>query len=79
MDEAAKIGSCKVDDDCKVHRVVACGWPELDCYATHIDKSKSTADLDAAMGSYAKSCPLSKCKCEMPEKSVCKSGRCARP
>ena len=55
-----------------------CNFAELDCHAAHVNKSASTTELDKAVSDYAKSCPPSKCKCEIPSKSVCKNGQCVR-
>lgn len=76
VDEAAKLSTCKSNDDCKVHRLSVCDFRELDCYAAHVNKSGDTAALDKTVSAYAARCPVSKCKCEMPDKSVCKSGTC---
>jgi hypothetical protein len=76
LGEAEKLASCKVDADCKVHRIPVCDFHELGCYAAHVNTSADTAKLDKAISAYAATCSLTKCKCEMPEKSVCKAGAC---
>jgi hypothetical protein len=77
LGEAAKLAACKTDDDCKVHRISVCDFHELGCYAAHVNKAGDPAPLDQAVSAYAKTCSLSKCKCQMPDKSVCKTGRCS--
>jgi hypothetical protein len=77
VDEAAKLATCKTDADCTVHRIVLCDVAELDCHTAHVNKGGDTKALDAAVGAYAKSCPQAKCKCAVPEKSICSSGKCA--
>ena len=74
--EAAKLAACTTNDDCKVHRLSVCDFHELGCYAAYINKTGDTTPLDKAVSEYAKTCSLTKCKCEMPEKSVCKNGAC---
>ncbi len=76
VDEAAKLATCETAADCKVHGIQLCGWDELDCYAAHVNATRSAASLDEAVSAYAKSCPVNKCKCEMPQKSTCRSGKC---
>ena len=77
VDEASKLAVCKTNADCVVHRVLLCDFDELDCHAAHVNKAGDTAALDAAVGAYAKSCPLAKCKCAVPARSICSSGKCA--
>jgi hypothetical protein len=77
VEEAGKLAACKTDTDCAVHPIRLCDFAELDCYAAHVNKGSSTTDFDNAVSAYAKSCPLSKCKCESPGKSVCNSGKCS--
>jgi hypothetical protein len=76
VDEAAKLAECKTNDDCKLHRLSVCDFHELGCYVAHVNKAGDTALLDKAVSEYAKTCSLTKCKCEIPEKSVCKSSKC---
>ena len=73
--EAGKLASCTADSDCKVHSIGVCGFVELDCYAAHVNQG-SPAGLDAAVSAFKQSCPVDKCKCALPPKSVCKSGKC---
>lgn len=76
IDEAAKLAACKTNDDCKLHRLSVCDFHELGCYVAHVNKAGDTAPLDKAVSAYARVCSLTKCKCEMPDRSVCKSGKC---
>ena len=73
--EAGKLAACTADSDCKVHSIGVCGFVELDCYAAHVNQG-SPAGLDAAVSAFKQSCPVDKCKCALPTKSVCKSGKC---
>lgn len=73
--EAGKLVSCTADSDCKVHSIGVCDFVELDCYAAHVNQG-SPALLDAAVSAFKQSCPVDKCKCALPTKSVCKSGKC---
>jgi hypothetical protein len=73
--EAGKLGACTADSDCKVHSIGVCDFVELDCYAAHVNQG-SPAGLDAAVSAFKQSCPFDKCKCGLPPKSVCKSGKC---
>ena len=73
--EAGKLASCTADSDCKVHSIGVCDFVELDCYAAHVNQG-SPAGLDAAVSAFKQSCPVDKCKCALPTKSVCKSGKC---
>ncbi len=75
VSEAGKLASCSADSDCKVHTIGVCGFVELDCYAAHVNQG-SPAGLDAAVSAFKQSCPVDKCKCGLPPKSVCKSGKC---
>ncbi len=75
--EAKKLSTCKANADCKVHRIVLCDFDELDCYAAHVNKAGSTSDLDTAIGAYSKSCAMTKCRCGIPSKSICRDGKCA--
>lgn len=76
VDEGTKLAACKTNDDCKLHRISVCDFHELGCYVAHVNKSGDTGPLDKAVGEYSKTCSLTKCKCEMPAISVCKSGAC---
>lgn len=75
--EAKSVAPCEKDENCTVHRSVLCALEELDCYAVHVNKERNPGKLDAAINAYAAQCPLSKCKCEVPGKSVCRGGMCA--
>lgn len=75
--EVKQIASCDKDEDCKVHGTVLCALEELDCYAVHIRKDGNPEQLDAAVKAYADNCPMSKCKCDLPGKSVCREGLCS--
>lgn len=75
--EAAKLAACKTNDDCKVHHLSLCDFRELGCYSAHVNKSGDTAPLDRAVSEYSKTCPVTKCKCAMPNNAVCKGGACA--
>ena len=77
MKEAGNVASCETNADCRVHRVVLCNFKELDCHAAHVNKARDTAALDKAIKTYAERCPVSKCKCDVPSRSVCTQGRCA--
>lgn len=74
--EAKSLGPCDKDESCGIHRSVLCNVPELDCYAIHVNKERDPAKLAAALDGYAARCPLSKCKCAPPGKSVCRDGMC---
>jgi hypothetical protein len=76
IDAAVKLAACKTNDDCKVHRIPVCDFHELGCYAAHVNKAGDTGPLDNAVSEYSKTCSLTKCKCEMPQKSACKNGAC---
>ncbi len=56
--------------------MVLCDFDELDCHAAHVNKTGDTAVFDEAISDYTKSCPLSRCKCAVPDTSVCSDGKC---
>lgn len=79
VDEAKQLAPCEKDENCEVHPTPLCAFDELDCYAVHVHKDRKAEALDKAVADYAATCPMSKCKCDVPSKSVCREGTCSAP
>ena len=74
MEEARKLAPCESDADCARHPTI-CGLPGI-CYAIPVNKTRSTTGFDEATTEYTRRCGAMKCKCRVPEKSVCSGGPC---